>query len=99
MPILNFTFSEKGCDYIEEGLKILATILGNSDDISDKMWLYFNELNYILSGKPEELLEYQGDVSGLSEIKQSLLKQNLEGWAQEYITEMIPTFCNFIKKG
>jgi hypothetical protein len=83
---------------MDEGLKILAAILYGSETVSEKMWSYFTELNYLISGRPEQLLNTNNNVN-LSDEKKLLLDQNSEGWAAEYINEMIPIFQNYIQKG
>jgi len=98
VPIFNVCFSEEGCDFMEEALRILGAVVYFSDNISEKMWEYFPLLNYLVAGKPEQLLGVQ-NVSNLSDEKKLLLEQSSEGWAYEYINEMVPIFENYIQKG
>jgi Importin, protein involved in nuclear import len=81
MPILDLAFTQKGEDFTEAGLQILSAITYHSDIISDKMWTYFLELNYMILGKNDGL------------------QQQDDGWAFDYIQDMIPSFQNYIQKG
>ena len=98
IPVLNFTLSEEGCDYIDDGLGILNAILYNETVISEKMWNYYPVLNYIIAGKPKD---FNGNVNPdtLTPEKKLLLEQTESGWGYEYIEEMMGCFQNYIQKG
>jgi len=96
-PIIQYTLSEQGMDYIISGLNILIGILYHSEVISEKMWSFFPELNYIIAGKPEELI--QNNFSHFSEEKKALMRQQATGWGYEFVDNIIPAFQNYIQKG
>jgi len=96
-PIIHYTLSEKGMDYILSGLDILIGILYHSEVISERMWSFFPELNYIIAGKPEELI--QNNFAHFSEEKKALMRQQATGWGYEFVDNIIPAFQNYIQKG
>jgi hypothetical protein len=97
-PILNYTLSEEGCDFIDDGLAILNSILYNCKIISEKMWSYFPVLNYLVAGKPANFAPNINPET-LSPEKKLLLEQTESGWGYEYVEEMMGCFQNYIQKG
>lgn len=97
-PIISFCFTQNGCDYVDEGLKILAAVLYTSKQISERMWGFFSQLNYMVVGKPEALINHQL-LASLPEDERLVAQQENEGWASEFINEMVPCFQNYIQKG
>ena len=97
IPIIQFTLTEEGMDYIDMGLDILVGILSSSEVISQNMWQFYPELNYIVAGKPEELI--RTTFSHLSEEKQALIREQATGWAYESCDSIVPCFQNYIQKG
>ena len=97
VPLLQFTLTNDQSDDIEGGLKILGSIVYHLNEIPEKMWAFFLELNYMLSGKPESAVTK--NVSNLSEEERILLQQKVDGWATDYITQILPCLQNYIQKG
>jgi len=97
IPLLNFTLIDDKTDDVEQGLSLLNTILYNMDEINEKMWAFYLEINYALSGKPQSVVAENFD--SLPHYQQLLAKHKITGWATDYINQMVPCFQNFIKKG
>lgn len=97
VPLLQFTLTNDKSDDVEGGLKILGSIVYHLDVIPEKMWVFFLELNYMLSGKPESA--FAKNLANISEEERILIEQKVDGWATDYITQILPCLQNYIKKG
>lgn len=55
-PILNFCFTESGCDFVGEALEILnLLVFKQKGSLSPTLWFYYPVLCYIVIGLPKEL--------------------------------------------
>ena len=97
IPLLHFTLIEDKTDDVEQGLSLLNTLLYNMNEINEKLWEFYLEINYSLAGRPKEVVAPNFD--SLSHHEQLLAKHKITGWATDYISLMVPCFQNFIQKG
>lgn len=98
LPVFNYTLSEKGSTFIEEGLGCLNGILFNMNDLSEKMWHYYLVLNYIIAGKPANI-PYNGNLGPIPVEKVLIYEQTESGWGPNYIEQMLGSLQNYISKG
>ena len=56
LPILNFAFTETGCDFVNEALDILNIVLyKRKSGLTPNLWFYYPLLCYIVIGIPKEV--------------------------------------------
>ena len=98
VPVFNYTLSEKGSTFLEEGLGCLNGILFNMLDISEKMWHYYLVLNYIIAGKPKNI-PIENTLGTIPDEKALIYEQTESGWGPHYIEQMLGSLQNYISKG
>jgi len=96
-PIIQYSLTEEGADFIYSGLDILGSLLSKNDTVSPKLWQFFCELNYIMSGKPDQLLVT--NFAHLSEEKKAMIREQSTGWGYEFVDDIVPLLQNYIQKG
>lgn len=97
MPLLNFAILDDRTDDIENGLSLLNCIIYNLETINEKMWIFFLEICYMITGKPESAVH--PNFASLPDDEKFLLKHKVTGWGSDYISEMVPCLQNYIQKG
>lgn len=97
IPILTFTVTDSESDDLETGMSILNAVVYKLDDVPEKIWEFFLEINYMIAGKPEEVV--MKNAENMTESERFLAKHKITGWAMDSLSEMIPPLRNFIKKG
>lgn len=95
IPILNFSLSESGCDFVNEALEMLNLILyKRKHGLTPALWFYYPVLSYIIIGIPQEVDVRQ--YPNLTEEQYGLLEGCKKDWGSEFMGNMIGSFKNYI---
>jgi len=95
--IIKYAISEEGAEYMYPGLEMLGNLLYHRPTVSNRLWPFFSELNYIMAGKPDQLLTT--NFAHLSDDKKKLIQDQAKGWGYEFVDEIVPCLQNYIQKG
>ena len=95
--VIKYALSEQGAEYMYPGLEMLGNLLYYRPQVSNRLWPFFSELNYIMAGKPDELLTT--NFAHFSEDKKKLIQDQAKGWGYEFVDEIVPCLQNYIQKG
>ncbi len=100
IPIFNHGFLEDNCDFIDQILIILQTILYKSTVISENLWFYFPVLIYIIQGVPNHDKIIVSELNpNLNQDQVKLLDSAIEGWGEQFAHMTVGIFSNYIQKG
>lgn len=93
-PIIKYSLSGEGFEYIDEGLDIIRSLTKNTSNISKETWEYFTLINFSIIGDEEEnnkILE-QYPNTALEGIGYDGLEEHLNVLIN-YLNKEIKTFC------
>eukprot|EP01017_Pseudomicrothorax_dubius_P030756 TRINITY_DN3860_c0_g1_i1.p1 TRINITY_DN3860_c0_g1~~TRINITY_DN3860_c0_g1_i1.p1 ORF type:complete len:614 (+),score=219.71 TRINITY_DN3860_c0_g1_i1:68-1909(+) len=100
VEILNYTLSEEGADFLEEGTELLNVLMYSMETVPPSLWAFFPVLISALIGKnPQHLAERLARKDELTADERATLESELEGWSQENIGHIVPCFALYLAKG
>ena len=97
-PIFEYSFSEKGLDFLGEAAGILNMFVYSLDPLPDGLWAYFVTICYAMQGQPTgQKPDFPVYFSTkLREIYNNMLNDD---WASEFLGDLSQILRNFVNKG
>ena len=112
--LIDFCLSDEGINYVEFGLKILLNFLSKSTTISNFMWDFYPQVNYISGGttdpelpKPieEPTEQFVGNEFAMkfkivnAKFEEERKAKLCLGFADDHVDLIVPILQNYIQKG